>query len=290
MKINTILKKAKQMFKLVSYKKYIVRSSDGTINVFNLSFLGVAALMLLCLVLVTFKAVTYVEEDKNELIKQVVEELYVHVEELENFNTVLKTNVDYHTHALTIFQANPYVLIKDVSDVEIQKCLQYFSKAAANKVLPKAEYETINEFVLNKKDKAFFPKVVDLNQLEDASLLGSYLRLEFFKSKVMVIEANFVKEILTLTDSIGEPVLTDYSTQAEYDEAANNWLDKANKIKTSYEQDMLTIAEVIELLMQTNTRPVKVNHPLYRYRDIMQVALLNATKQSKLLAINHKHF
>lgn len=277
MKFNTIL------------KKYIVRSSDGTIKVFNLNFLGVALAMLLCFLTVIYKVVTTIDENKDALIENTAASLFKHVQNLEEFNTVLKTNVDYHTYALTIFQSNPYVLNKNTDVHEVQQMLQYFSKAAANKTVTKQEYQNINSLVLNKQDKTAFPKVADLEQLENASLLGSYLKLEFFKSKVMVIEANFVKEILTLTDSVGNPLLPPYYNQQQYDKVTNDWLSKAAKLISKYEEDMDTVATVVELFMQNNTPKFRVNHPLYTYRDIMQVSLLNACRNSTLLAMKD-HF
>lgn len=266
-KFNTILKKL-----FVKTNKLVIKNSDGTIKVFNISlnFFYIAVGLAVCLSIIAYKVRTEVVEDKKALIEHTANNLYTHVQDFDKFNTILITDTDYHTYALTAFKSNQYVsYLGDKANTD--EVLTFFSNAVNNKNITENCYKKVSGLIAIKNIQINSLDQKGLVELEEANLLGSYLRLEFFKSKVIAIEANFIKDILTLVSDTGEPILIPYENQEEYDKAASYWLKKANKCVAEYLEKKESVMNTIVAFSQLNITPqFTKSNPMLRYRDMMQ--------------------
>lgn len=281
--LNTILKTL-----FVKSNKFIIKTKEGKTKIFNieLNFFYIALGLAVCLSIIVGRIRNEVVETDKVLIEHTANNLFTHVEGFEEFNTILKTDTDYHTYALTTFKTNPYVA-KLTKKEDLDEVLTFFSNAANNKTITAESYKKVSNLVLNSQYKESYPTQVDLDEIEKANLLGSYLRLEFFKSKAIAIEANFIKKVLTLVSDSGEPILIPYENQKEYDRAASYWLSTANKYITDYLEQKESITNTIVAFMQTNTTPkLSKFNPMYSYRNNKQKAIIAACNQkNELLAI-----
>ena len=272
------------LVQLFGFKKLkLILNNQKTIWNIKFNFVFVALVLSVILATVTYKINTRIDKHDMGLVTQRAADLFDYVEN----NTVLKTNHVDHIHALLIFQSNPYVARHTMTQVELTTLKLFFEKAQANERINYSELSQLTSLVMNrvKSPKTEFHEFNEAN-LQEASLLKSYLRLEYYKCKVTAIEADFVRVILTLVDSVGKPDLMPYTTQEEYDVSVERWLRTSDRLITKHKTKLGSVAKVIKLMIDVDInvkqRLIKQvgDTPLFLYKEKTQQKLLAATTTS----------
>lgn len=236
-------------FKIQELK--IVRENAKEIKIIKFSFLGLAIVSLLALGGYHYYNATKITPHNEVAIQYKAKLLLDHIKN----NTVLKdVNYQYSLSAQTAFQTNIFV---DRSKAGLTS-INFFTDVHKNK-LPDSE-------LLQHLQTVIRPKVTDntllaWESLEEADLLKTFVRLEYYRCKVISIEDNFSVNILSkYIDSTGTPILPPYHSQKEYDRVSEQWLKTVSTLINEHNDKLTTINTVLKALdIAYKTDAFKVN-------------------------------
>ncbi len=219
------------------YTRFSLNNGQKIIQL-KLPFVGAALMILAIAYALSYQVANHV--DKNELVDEIAEELF----ERKNqrvFNTVLKTPYNIHLEALGILQTSPFIDSQQGTAKAVQR---FFSKAQNNELIGKEEYKNLIKTI--QMDKGF-AKNASLEEYNQAKLLTAYLQGEYFKSKAIDVETQFLTAIEKYIDADGTPILNEYTGQREYDYVTNKWLSEVTASIVEYDEQMDNISATIEV-------------------------------------------
>lgn len=224
-------------FKIQELK--IVSENAKEIKIIKFSFLGLALVALLALGGYHYYNATKITPHNEAAIQYKAELVLDHIKN----NTVLKNvNYQYSLSAQSAFQTNTFVNREKTGMTSVN----FFTEVQNNK-LPDAELLLhIQEII---RPKVTNNTLLAWESLEEADLLKTFVRLEYYRCKIISIEDNFSVSILSkYIDSTGVPILPPYHNQKQYDEVSEQWLKTVSTLINEHNEKLTTINTVLKAL------------------------------------------
>lgn len=262
-------------------KTKVILKSENAVTVINFSFGFIALLLAVLLTIGIYKFKNKVLPTNEAIINMKAANLHYY----HSNNTVLKTKYATHIAVQTILQTNPYIMRGNTHSL----FADYMDNAKRGEEISKEAMKEVCNNIANKEYVQLFPNRYEEGEFkyfEECSYLKTYVRLEYFKSKVTSIEEVFFKATSNYVDSLGDPILEQYSNQVEYDSVTTKWLTAIDRLIDTHDLKLQEINTVLKVLSMAHIEyvakgyvPTEKALALKNYRNVMFPELIRQSNR-----------